>query len=181
MTKEAKETLSQGAQAGSKITLDEIRTVAETPAELQKLAASAAVDAERIVGVEFIKSTVEQFIHPEEAEEEEGEEEEKEEETMREVEPKVKQFKNYVIGGRAYEVVSFVQITKPGTYAIYFDMDNRKVGIKEHNVDFNVYTDKFTGPKLYKSTFKCKHGTTYALEFDASDGTYKIEEVKEVK
>lgn len=184
LTMEAKETLRAGLKAGSKITPEKITAVAETPKEVQKLAAKAATQAEP-VAVEFIKSSVEQFIHPEE----EGEgEEEKEEGAEKKAEAKgvegeglkvTEQFRHYTIGGRAYEVVAFVDLDEPGTYAIFFDMENRTVGIKRHKVDFNVYVDQFTAPKLYKLTFKCKHGTAYNMEFDASTGEYKLEEAGE--
>ena len=82
------------------------------------------------------------------------------------------------IGGRAYEIASLVEIGEPGVYAIYYDAEKRKVGIsvKKPQVDFDVYEDLFTAPVLYKFEFRCKHGTVYVGEIDASTGEYRISE-----
>lgn len=172
LTKEAKKVLSEGVKSGVTVTLEKVRAIAETPPDIQELAATAATKT-REMEAEFIRSMVEPFILPQEEGQDAGPAEGRRREGGQK---KARQHSGYVIGGRAYEVASFVEITKPGTYVVYFDAENRKVGVKEHHVDFNTYVDKFTGPQLYEFSFKCRHGATYVVKFDASSGEYSIEE-----
>jgi len=174
LTDEAKEILSQGVKEGVLITPGKIKAVAEVPQNLQYIAAGAAKS--KTLDERFVRSVVVPYIHPKK---EEGEEGEGEEEDAKEEKKRVEKPKEYVVGGRAYEVGSYVEIDGR-TFLIYFDPERKAVGIAEHKLDYDAYENQFTAPKYYMFEFKCrKCGTTYVEKFDASTGEYEVREKTE--
>jgi len=104
-------------------------------------------------------------------------EEEKAEEKEAEKPEEKKAKKLYMVGGKSYEVASFVKIDDPGTYLIYFDWERKRVGITRYDVEWEAYWDQMTLPKLYRREFKCpKCGTQFVEEFDAATGKFEMRE-----
>jgi len=157
LSEEAKEMLLKGLKSGATVTLDRIKAVAETPKNLQYVAARAATS--KTLAERFIKSSVEQFIHPKREETKEERREEREKEERREVaekrvseekrEPEKKEpEKPYIVGAKAYEIGSYVKIDGK-TFLIYFDPEKKAVGIAEHKL---ITTTTRTGSQLQNTT-----------------------------
>ncbi len=152
MSREAKQTLSRGVrEKGLTLTTEVMRTIAEAPEEVQKLASEAVAmgdEKELLVQAIIERHMDEGRISEKKIEEGKGEgkrseegrgegregggrkgEEEGADKKAEEARKRREEEGRVSIGGRAYEVASLVEIGEPGVYAIYYDAEKRKVGI----------------------------------------------------
>ncbi|MBS7617353.1 hypothetical protein KEJ25_01900, partial [Candidatus Bathyarchaeota archaeon] len=129
MTERVKQTLNQHIrEEGAIVTPEVMKAIAEAPEHVQELAADAVrVKDEKVL---YIQALVQRFAGGD------GEEKTVKSEAEKRVEG---EGPGVVIGGRAYEVASFVEVGEPGTYVIYYDAEDRRVGMLKHKINLDIY------------------------------------------
>jgi len=175
LTEEAKRELEESVRKGGIVTPTVIEAIAQAPSHEQRDIARVTLHGRGAVE-DQVWSEVQRRVQKTTEEEEPMEEPMKPEEAVKvgvgvEVKPKA------VEAVRTYRTAAYVEIEEPGVYLVYYNDEERVIGVRRYNIDMETYSNVTAHESYYKFEFKCrKCGTAYVGSLEMPDGKLEIRE-----